>query len=282
MTLHNPVRVRQLPDLNPKEMDMAQAKFDMKTLDPRNLELPDVDLKDATKPFYASLGLTDLAVEAVRDYVTDMQQKLADVQKSVSGLELQPEQLRDQALARYEDLSKDAKARYDGLSKDAKARYDGLSKDAKARFDALSKDAKARRVAVEARMAELQADANALPAKVQDVVNENLSQVNDTYGDLVKRGELLLGRIRTQDSTQEAVKAAETTVAKAKTTKTQATKAAKTTAKKAKTSAKSTKKVAAEKSSAPRSSAKATATAAKKTAARTVEAAKDAVDKVGD
>ena len=83
---------------------MAKAKFDIKT--------------EATKPFYAGVGVTDLAVGAVREYVADVQKKLAgvqkDVQKTVTGIELEPKALRDQAVtvvnARVDALTQDAKA----------------------------------------------------------------------------------------------------------------------------------------------------------------------------
>lgn len=204
---------------------MAKAKFDIKT--------------EATRQFYAGVGVTDLAVEAVREYVTDLQKKLADVQKSINKLEFQPQALREQAL----------------------------------------KDAKVRRDALEARIAELQADAKAYPAKVQALVNENVSAAGDAYGDLVKRGETLVGRIRRQQSTQATKSSAKTTSAKAKTTKTQASKGTKSTAKKTTSTAKST---AAKKSTAPKSSAKATTTAAQKTASNAAQATSDAASKVGD
>ena len=49
------------------------------------------------RPLYAGVGVTDLVVETVRDYVADVQKRLDDVQKSVSGLETKPEVLRDRA-----------------------------------------------------------------------------------------------------------------------------------------------------------------------------------------
>ena len=162
-----------------------------------------VDLKAAAKPLYAGVGVTDLAVELVRDYVTEAQKRFAGAQKRVTDLDLEPKALRDQA--------------------------GGV---VNARVDALAKDAKARRSAIEKRVAELQADAKALPAKVQAFVDENITAVNGTYGDLVNRGESLVTRIRKQEATKATVTSAKTTTAKAKTTKTQATKAATSTAKK--------------------------------------------------
>ena len=52
-----------------KESNMAKAKFDIKT--------------EATRPLYAGVGVTDLAVETVREYVADVQKKVAGVQKDV-------------------------------------------------------------------------------------------------------------------------------------------------------------------------------------------------------
>jgi len=210
---------------------MAKAKFDIKT--------------EATRPLYAGVGVTDLAVALVRDYVADVQKLVAGVQK-----DLQPKAFRDQAVTVVN-----------------------------ARVDALSQDAKARRAAIEARVAELQADAMTFPARVQTLLTENVAAVNDTYADLAKRGETLVERIRRQQSTQATVASAGTTTAKAKTTKTQATKAAKTTATK---TAKKASTTAKKSSAAPRSSAKATTTAAKKTASNAAQAATDGAAKVGD
>jgi len=160
---------------------------------------------------------------------------VADLQKRVNSFDLEPKALREQAV--------------------------GL---VVAQLDALSKDAKAGREAIEKRVVELQADAAGIPATV-----------NAVYADLAKRGEVLVGRINRQQSTQAAKASASTTTAKAKTTKTQATKAAKKTTTAAKKTAKKS-------SSTPKSSAKATATAAKATAANTAAAVTDAAAKVGD
>jgi Mg-chelatase subunit ChlI len=212
---------------------------------------------EATKPLYAGVGVTDLAVEAIRDYVAEAQKRLAGVQKNVRSVELEPKALRDQAVTRVN-----------------------------ARVDALAKDAKARRTSIEKRVAELQGEAKALPTRVQALVDENVATVNSAYGDLVNRGEGLVTRIRRQESTQATATAARTTTAKAKTTKTQATKATTSTAKKttgtAKKSAATAKKTAAKKSAPAKSSAKATTTAAKTTASNATQAVTEAAEKVGD
>lgn len=229
------------------------------------------------KPVLAYVGVTDLAVEIVRDLVTETQTRIAGVQKTAG---------------------------------DPKALADRATTVVNSRVDALAKDAKARREAVEARVAELQAEAKAYPGKVQKLVDDSVDTATDTYADLVKRGESLVGRVRRQESTKATVASAKTTKAKAKTTVTQAKKAvdAETTATKKtvtarKTAAKkSTSKTAATKTAATKtaakkaparkapakktttaqSSAKATVTAAQKTAASATQAVTDAAEKVGD
>ncbi len=219
---------------------MAKAKFDIKT--------------EATRPIYAGVGVTDLAVERVREYVTDMQKRLVEVQKDVrarvNDLDFEPEALRKQTVTFVN-----------------------------ARVEAITKDAKARRAAIEARVEELQADAKEIPTRFQHLFDGNVESINETYADLAKRGETLVDRIRRQQSTKKTVTSARTTSAKAKTTKTQATKATKTTAKK---TAKKASTTARKTSAAPKSSAKATATAAKKTVADAAQATTDAAQKVGD
>jgi len=276
---------------------MATAKFDIRT--------------EATKSLYAGVGVTDLAVEMVRDLVADTQTRFATVQKDVT--------------ARVADVQKQAA--------NPKALREQATEVVTARVDALTKDAKARRRAIESRVADLQAEALAYPAKVQGLVDANVATATDAYTDLVKRGESLVGRIRRQQSTKDTVASAKTTVAKAKTTTTQAKKAAdaeatatkrtatarqnaakkssstsaakkstatkstatkstakKSTAKKAtKSAAKTTtakkapaRKAPTKKTTVAQSSAKATVTSAQKTASSAVQAATDAAQKVGD
>ena len=222
---------------------MANAKFDIRT--------------EATRPLYAGVGVTDLAVERVREFVADVQKRFEGVQKDVqtriNGFEFEPKALRKQATTAVNE-----------------------------RVDALSKEAKARRAAIEARVNELQADAKELPTRVQHVLDENVTTVSDAYADLAKRGEVLVGRIRRQPSTKATVSSAKTTAAKAKTTKTQASKATKTTKTAAKNTAKKTTSAAKKSSTAPKSSAKATATAGKHAAENAVQASTEAAKKVGD
>ncbi len=280
---------------------MAKTKFDIKT--------------EATKPLYAYVGVTDLAVEIVRDLVSDAQTRIAGVQRDVT--------------ARVADVQKT----------DPKVLREQAVTVVNARVDALTKAAEARRKAIETRVADLQAEAKAYPVKVQHAVDENVAnlaeQATDTYADLVKRGESLLGRIRGQQATQDTAASARTTVTKAKTTLTQTKKAAaaestatkktstarKTAAKKSTvktttakktspaktTAAKSTltkpaatkvatkstatkpaaakapvRKAATKQTTVAQSSAKVTVTAAQNTASNAVKAVSDAAEKVGD
>ena len=194
---------------------MAKAKFDIKTVQTEAQ-------KSAQRVFHAGVGVTDFAVEVVRDYAAGTQKRVAEVRKSVAGFE--PRAFGTQAFKT------------------------------------------------------VNGEVLAVPARVQKIVDINVSAATETYGDLVKRGKSLAGRIRRQQSTQDTVAAAETTVTKAKTTRTQATKAAKKTT----TAAKKSTTAAKKRSTAPRSSAKATATSAKKTVSAGSRALTDAAAKVGD
>jgi hypothetical protein len=192
------------------------------------------DIKtEATRGLYAGAGVADLAVETVREYVAKGQTRFAGVQKDIAGFDYSPEALRKQVNARVE---------------------------------ALSKEAKARRAAAESRVAGLRKEATTR-------VNENADTATDAYGDLVKRGESLVSRIRRQEATKATTRSAKTTSSKAKTTSTQAKK----TAKKSTAAAKKTAK-----KSPAKSSAKATATAAKSTASNAAQATSDGASKVGN
>jgi hypothetical protein len=215
---------------------MATAKLNVTTIQNLQTEAQ----KRAQKAFHAGVGVTDLAVEVVRDYAAEASKRLSDVQKSVTSFD--PKAARKQA----------------------------------------AKDAKARRTAIEKRVADLRAEAVAVPTRVQKTIDANVSTagktVGDAYGDLVKRGETLVRRIRRQKSTQDTVAAAETTVAKAKTTRTQSAKAAQATRKSAATA----KKTAAKRRTPAKASAKATRTSAKKTVSAGSRALTDAAKKIGD
>lgn len=223
---------------------MAKAKFDIPTQIPAG----------ATRPLYAGVGVTDLVVGAVREYVADVQKRLDEVQKTVVSLDVQPQALREQA-----------------------------AKAVATSVETLGKDAQTRRRLIEQRVADLQSEVQTFPTRLQKLVDEQVATAGDTYAELVKRGESLVGRIRRQQSTQETASSAKTTVAKAKTTRTQAVKTASSSATTAKKSAKKTaKKTAAKARKSPaRSSAKATRTTAAKTTASAVRATTDAAGKVG-
>jgi hypothetical protein len=140
---------------------------------------------DATTPFFAAVGAGDLAVHFARSAAHD-------VQTRISGLDLEPNALREQARTAFA------------------ARVDELNKD------------------VESRVSALQAEAKALPSRVEALINERMGELNITYADLAARGQVLVARVRGQQATKDAKAAAKTTVAKAKTTGTQATKTAQT------------------------------------------------------
>lgn len=159
---------------------------------------------EAVKPLYAVAGVTDIAVEVARGYVSEAQQRYAHVQKRYDMGEFRPSALQSQAISLVT-----------------------------ARVDELATEAKDAQAAIET-----------LPAKVESYVNETLTEVEKTYAELTERGENLVLRIRRQQATQDARASAKTTVAKVKTAKTQTTKSAKSSAKKTGTAVKETAKTA--------------------------------------
>jgi heparin binding hemagglutinin HbhA len=217
---------------------MAKAPFDIST------QLPDA----LTRSLYAGVGVTDRVVEIVREAVADVQKRVhaaqQDIQKTVGALDYQPHALREQA-----------------------------TRAVSASVDTLGKDAEARRRALEHSLGGLQSEAKNVPVRLQQLVEGQVATAGDTYDELVRRGETVVGRIRRQPPTQETTASARTTVAKARTTRTQGTSAAKDSA--------STVKKTARKSPAS-SSAKATGTSAKKTATGAAKATTDAAAKLGD
>jgi hypothetical protein len=217
------------------------------------------DLKtEATKTLYAGAGVVDLAVETVREYVADVQKKLVELQKDAS--------------TRLEGVQKSVK----DLSLEPKTLRTQVETVVNARVEALTDEAKARRAAIEKRVAELQGEARSQVTSVRKQLDETTTTATAAYADLAKRGEVLVGRIRNQESTKAT--------AKAKTTTTQAKKTTKTAAKKSTTSAKKAATAPAKtaKKSPATSSAKATGTAAKKTVANAAAATTEAAAKVGD
>jgi len=95
---------------------MANAKFDIKT--------------EATRPIYAGVGVTDLAVELVREYVADVQKKFVGVQKDVQTrfdkLDLEPKALREQATAQLQTLLNEGVATVNGTYADLAERGETL------------------------------------------------------------------------------------------------------------------------------------------------------------
>jgi heparin binding hemagglutinin HbhA len=186
---------------------MAKAKFDIKDI-----------RTEAQKGLHAGVGAADLAIETVKEYVSEAQKKaqktfeaaqkdaqkvFSSAQKSVKDFEFQPQALRSQATTVVSS-----------------------------RVDELSKDAKARRTAIEKRVATLQSEA-------QKLVTENVENATGTYEQLAKRGEKVVKRIRKQTASVTdpgpVKKTTGTTVTKSTTTKTASAKKApaKKTAKKA-------------------------------------------------
>ncbi|WP_148611747.1 hypothetical protein [Nocardioides rubriscoriae] len=165
---------------------MAKTKIDFKSL-----EIPAA----AKTPLYAGVGAGDLAVTAVKEYVADVQKRLTGVQKD--------------ATAKVADVQKSV------TDFDAK----------KLRATALEQ-AKARRAAIEARVAELQAEAKALPTKSQTVALDYVETVTGTYAELAKRGEAVVRGTKLPSSATVEVKVNTTNPAAKKNTRKPAAKKA--------------------------------------------------------
>ena len=177
-----------MPKFELPKFEVPVPKVDLKTID-----LPDVP-DVAAKPLYAGVGVTDLAVEKVKGYVTEVQIKVnarvADVQKSVKEFEVpQPKTLQDKATAQLND--------------------------SRAKF--------------ESRLSELQSDAKALPTRVQTTVkkqyDENVATLTGTYADLAKRGESVVTKLRKGDAVKAPASVPGSVAKKAPAKKTPAKKA---------------------------------------------------------
>ncbi len=59
---------------------------------------------DLARPLYATVGVTDRAVEFVRESVSDLQTRLSDLQQSIDTLERDPQELRAAIEARVSGL----------------------------------------------------------------------------------------------------------------------------------------------------------------------------------
>jgi hypothetical protein len=137
--------------------------------------------------------------------------------------------------------------------------------DAKKLRDSALEQAKARRSAIEARVADLQAEALALPTKSQSVAIGYVGTVTDTFTDLAKRGEALVRGTKLPSTATVEVKVNTTNPAATKGTRKPARKTAipvKSTATKSTTA----KKAPAKKAPATKAPAKKAATTAKKAA----------------
>src|SRR5215210_2844599 len=124
------------PPTQPEELSMATRIPTLK-IDTKSVQALQTA---AERPFFAGVGVTDLAVEAVRDYLAELQIRVAglskDVQKNVAAFDLQPKALRDGAVT-----------------------------------------------VVSARVDALQGEVRTVPARVQNLVDDNVALVEGTYGD---------------------------------------------------------------------------------------------------
>lgn len=167
---------------------MAKAKFDIKT--------------EATRPIYAYVGVTDLAVETVRDSVS-----------RVTDIDLQPKALRQQAVTLVSN-----------------------------RVEALANTAQARRAAIEVRVSELQDRAKDTYSDLVvrgEALVERIRKQESTQA-AVKSGKTTSAKAKTTRT--QATKGASATAKTAKSTAKRAAKTTSNTAKAQSTRPKSSAK----------------------------------------
>jgi hypothetical protein len=206
----------------------------------------------AAKPFYAVAGATEVAYEFASGYASvaqkTAQERLDEVQKSVSSIDYDPKALQNQAVSILN-----------------------------ARIDELTKEAKKAQSALEARVTELQKDAQALPGKLQTEIDDAVTEFAQTYADLVDRGEKIVAAIR-KDGVK-AVTALRKAPTKSSVVRREKAKAASDNPSNSKRPVKksATKKATAKKT--PAKTAAKKATTAKKTAAKKTTAARNTAAK---
>ena len=253
---------------------MAKTKFDIKT--------------EATRPFYATVGATDLTLEVALQAATDLQERVKAFEPkkiSAPSFDLKTFDLKDfdvkalngKAQAYAKEAAKEAKQRQAKIESRVKnIRIDGLGAQAKL---------KEAQTGLEARSNELVSDAKSLPGKAQQALNDVVSEVGGTYADLVQRGEKAVELIRRGEykivaptKKPAAKKPTSTSTSTTKSTAKKST-AKKSTAKKASTKKASAKKAAPAKKAATKSTAKKTTakkSTTKKTSAKKAAPAKKA------
>lgn len=174
---------------------MAKAKFDIKS--------------EATRPIYAYVGVTDLAVEAVRESVSDVQKRVVDI-------DFKPAALRQQAVTLVNN-----------------------------RVEALADQAQARRAAIEARVTELQNRAKGTYTQLVErgeTLVERIRKQESTQA-AVKSGKTTSAKAKTTKT--QASKGANATASTAKSSAKRAAKSTTNTAKKQSTRPKSSAKATA-------------------------------------
>lgn len=162
-------------------------------------------IAEATKPFFAYVGAGDLAIAVLRTLPATAK----EWSETVLG---QAKETADQA-------------------RDFPSTLPGTLKSLPTRTQT-----QATKIAEQA--TELREQLQALPSRVQHTVVELQDKALETYSDLAVRGEKLVTSIRQQGSSQQATRAAKSTVAQVKGVRTTAGKTAAATAQAASTAAK--------------------------------------------
>jgi hypothetical protein len=134
---------------------------------------------------------------------------------------------------------------------------------------------------VEQAVAELRSETRALPTRATTAALEAVERAEDTYGDLVRRGRSVVGRIRRQQASQDLEASAPNTVSRTKAATTTARRSATNTGTTAKRATGRTATTARKNAASTRTATKGAATSARKTAKAAGRAVEDGAAKVG-
>jgi hypothetical protein len=164
--------------------------------------LPTIDLDDARKPAYAWVGVADLVIEQVKEVPSDVK-------------------------ARTEKAQADAKARTKKLQESVPTQVKELPTQVK-ELPTTLKELPSKTVST---VKDLPAQAKKVRSSAQARFETASDKVTARYSDLAARGEKLVGQIRRQQSTQDAIAEGKRAVQKAEAAASNAKRAAKSAVK---------------------------------------------------
>lgn len=167
---------------------MSATTVEKKTISLGKISVPVLDLDDARKPAYAWVGIADLLIEQAKDVPADVK-------------------------ARSEKVQADAKARTKKLQ--GQFTVPSQVKDLPTQVKELPTTLKELPGKTVSTVKDLPAQAKKARTTTQARIEKAGDAASERYTDLVERGEKLVGKIRGQKSTQDAIAEGKRAVQKA-------------------------------------------------------------------